>query len=116
MGKVFVEDLVLLGKHGVGDHERAAPQEFHIEISAEVDTAAAIASDDIADTANYKDFAETAREIVEGPSCRLIETLAHKIAGRILEHPRVRNVSVTILKPKALPVGIPGVTVVRTRT
>ncbi|KKW47875.1 dihydroneopterin aldolase [Candidatus Kaiserbacteria bacterium RIFCSPHIGHO2_02_FULL_59_21] len=115
MDNVFVENLVLIGKHGVGDHERETPREFHIEISAEVDTKTAIASDDIDDAANYKDFVAIAREIFEGPSCRLIEVLADKIATRILENPRVKTVSVTVRKPKALPLGTPGVTIVRPR-
>ena len=115
MDKIFVENLVLIGKHGVTDRERAAQQEFHIDISAEADTRAAAGTDQISDTANYKNFAESARQIIEGPSCKLIETLAHKIAELILEDPKVKAVSVTIRKPKALSAGIPGITIVRSR-
>lgn len=113
MDNVFVEKLVLAGKHGVGDDERATEQEFFIDISAEVDTRTVSATDDIEDTANYKDFVKIAREIVEGPPCRLIETLAHKIAERILENHRVKLIRITIRKPKAIFPCMAGVTVVR---
>jgi len=115
MDKVFVDNVVLIGRHGVGDSERETPREFHIDIVVDVDTTSAAASDDIADAADYRDFVESARVVVEGSSCRLIETLAHKIAERILKDPKVQKVSVTVRKPKILPVGTPGVTIVRAR-
>ena len=107
--------MALIGKHGVGDRERETSREFYIDISADVDTASAVKSDDIADSADYKNFVEIARGVIEGPSHRLIEVVAHKIAERILENPRVKAVSVTVRKPKALIAGIPGVTITRGR-
>src|SRR3989338_10196438 len=111
--KIFIERLVLKGKHGVSDREREVAQEFQIDISAEADTRASAESDEISDTVNYKDFAEIAREVIEGPSSHLIETLAHRIAKRILEDERIKAVSVTVRKPQVLPSGVPGVTMVR---
>ena len=113
--KIFLEKLVLSGRHGVSDRERAAPQELHIDISAEADTRKSAESDEISDTVNYKDFAKIAREVIEGPPSHLIETLAHKIAERILEDKKIKTVSVTIRKPQVLPSGIPGVTIVQKR-
>ena len=113
--KIFIEKLVLKGKHGVSDREREVAQEFQIDISAEADTRASAESDEISDTVNYKDFAKIAREVIEGPSAHLIETLAHKIAERILEDERIKAVSVTVRKPQVLESGIPGVTIVRSR-
>jgi len=111
MSKVFLEKLILFGKHGVSEQERANSQEFILDVSAEVDTEKAASSDNIADTANYKDFLEIAREIIEGPSKHLLETLAEDIAKKILENNKVKNISVSIRKPKAVPLGIAGVTV-----
>ena len=113
--KIFLETLVLSGRHGVSDRERATPQEFHIDISAEADTRKSAESDEISDTVNYKDFAKIAREVIDGPPSHLIETLAHKIAERILEDKKIKTVSVTIRKPQVLPSGIPGVTIVQKR-
>ena len=113
MDKIFVESLVLLGKHGVTDRERSTAQEFHVDISVEADTKLPAKTDEISDTVNYKDFAESAKQIIEGHSFHLIETLANKIAERILSDKRVQTVSVTIRKPNALTNGVPGVTIVR---
>lgn len=115
MDKIFVENLVLLGKHGVTDRERDTRQEFHIDISVEADTTLAANTDEISDTVTYKDFAEMAKKIIEGHPYHLIETLAHKIAERILEDQKVKTVSVTIRKPTVLSNGVPGVTIVRAR-
>ena|SRR3989338_4090926 len=115
MNRIFVEKLVVKGKHGVSDREREVTQEFHIDISAEADTRASAESDEISDTVNYKDLAKIAREVIEGPPSHLIETLAHKIAERILEDEKIKAVSVTIRKPQVLPSGVPGVTIVRAR-
>lgn len=111
MNSVFLEKLVLSGKHGVSEEERARIQEFFVDISADVDTAPLSKSDEISDTVNYKDFSKIAREVVEGPSCRLLETLAHRIAKKVLANNKVKSVSVTIRKPKAVPNGMAGVTV-----
>lgn len=115
MSKIFIEKLVLKGKHGVSDREREVAQEFHIDISIEADTETAGKTDNISDTVNYKDFVEIAKRIVEGPSMHLVETLAQKIADGILADNRVESVSVTIRKPHVLPSGIPGVRITLTR-
>ena len=115
MSKIFIEKLILKGKHGVSERERATEQEFHVDISAEVDTELSAKTDDISDTVNYKDFAEIAKRVIYGRSHHLIETLAQRIADGILADKRVEKVSVTIRKTKVLPNGVPGVTIIRAR-
>jgi len=112
MSKVFLEKLILFGKHGVSEQERANSQEFILDISAEVDTDNAAKSDNIADTVNYKDFLEIAREVIEHQSKHLLETLAREIAESILKDEKVKSISVTIRKPKAVTAGLAGVTIV----
>lgn len=115
MDTVFLENVALIGKHGVADEERNAPREFHIDVVAEIDTGVAVRGDDLEKTANYVDFLEAARKIVEGPSVKLIETLGERIAKEILKNPRVRKVAVTVRKPGALETGVPGVTITQAR-
>ena len=115
MDKVFVEGLVLRGKHGVHDRERVEEQEFRIDISVEFDSRKAAKSDDLADAADYTEFVEVAREAVERNSFYLIEKLAERIADDILFDARIKQVEVTIRKPQALATGVPGITMVRTR-
>ena len=111
MGNVFVENLVLRGKHGVHESERASAQEFRVDISADVDTQTASRTDALSDTANYSNFIQVARSVVEGPSLKLLETIANRIAEGILKDKRVQKVSVTVRKPRVSA----GVTLERSR-
>ncbi len=115
MDRIFVEGLSLKGKHGVHHKERQEEQEFLIDISAQMDTRAASASDEIADTADYSKFCEVARNVVKNNSFYLIERLAERIAQGILADSRITSVEVTVRKPEALPSGIAGVTITRAR-
>lgn len=113
---IFVEGLHLRGKHGVRERERQNEQEFLVDIRAEFDARAAAKSDNIGDALNYEHFCKVAREAVEHNSFHLIERLADTIAQGILGDLRITRVEVTVRKPAALPSGVPGVRIVRTRS
>ena len=93
------------GRHGVHEEEKARPQPFLVDVEAEVEAARAAAGDDLADTVSYADIASDAVAVVRGPSVDLIETLAQRIADRVLARGALR-VAVTVHKPEA-PVGLP---------
>jgi dihydroneopterin aldolase len=115
MDTIFVENLEIIGTHGVLDHERQFEQKFALDIRAAFDASAAGASDDLSDTLDYVAFCRVAREAIEAKPVYLIEKLALTIANRILEDARISSVSVTIRKPSVLASGVPGVTLTRTR-
>src|SRR3989344_6652322 len=115
MDTVFIEKLVLRGKHGVGEHERATEQEFLVDIAAEFDAGKAASSDRLEDAVDYGRFRAVAAAIVGGNSFFLIEQLAGRIAEEILTDNRITKVSVTVRKPAVYEDAVPGVTVVRTR-
>lgn len=115
MDRVFIENLTLKGKHGVGEEERRVPQEFRVDVSAEFDTRTAAGSDVLDDTLNYSRFRGIVREVIEGPSCILIEALAGRIAARVLEDRRISSVTVVIRKSHVYKDAVPGVSIVRTR-
>jgi dihydroneopterin aldolase len=89
------------GRHGWYDHERAEGQDFEVDVELAVDTRAAAASDDLADTVDYGTLAADVVAIVEGEPVRLVETLAQRVADRCLDDPRVRAARVTVHKPQA---------------
>ncbi len=115
MDKIFLEGLMLRGKHGVSDAERARDQEFILDIEIQFDTKNAAASDALEDTVNYDYFRTVAKEVVENSSFHLLEKLADTVARRILEDKRISIVSVTIRKTEMYPDCTPGVTVMRSR-
>eukprot|EP00238_Polyblepharides_amylifera_P008435 CAMPEP_0196594622 /NCGR_PEP_ID=MMETSP1081-20130531/78837_1 /TAXON_ID=36882 /ORGANISM="Pyramimonas amylifera, Strain CCMP720" /LENGTH=84 /DNA_ID=CAMNT_0041918935 /DNA_START=456 /DNA_END=707 /DNA_ORIENTATION=+ len=58
-------------------------------------------TDDLNQTVNYSDVYSQIRGIMEGtPHHQLIESVAEKIAGEILEtHPLVKDITVSVHKP-----------------
>ena len=107
------------GRHGVLAAERRTGQPFGLDLELEVDTRAAAASDDLADTVDYSAVATAALAVVTGDPVDLVETLAGRVADTVLTDPRVAAVTVTVHKPQA-PLGVPfddvAVTIRRVRT
>ena len=98
--KVMLKGLAFYGYHGVSPHEKAQGQRFIVDITLECDARAAGLSDNLADAVDYIPAYEIAKEIVEGESKDLIESVAGEIAGRILSELNVGGVTVAIKKPE----------------
>jgi 7,8-dihydroneopterin aldolase/epimerase/oxygenase len=99
--RILLEGMVFVGHHGALAAERELGQRFVVDVEMTVDLLAAGRSDDLADTVDYGKVHEQVRDIVEGPACNLIEAVAERIAGAILErHPRVETVRVKVAKPE----------------
>lgn len=94
------------GFHGVFDFERREGQEFVVDLVLHVDTSAAAASDDLADTVHYGVIAQQVHDVVAGEPVDLIETLAARIAAAVLAHEAVEAVDVAVHKPQA-PIEVP---------
>lgn len=94
------------GFHGVFAEERREGQTFVVDVTLAVDLGPAAAADDLSLTVDYGRVAAAIVDEITGQPCDLIETLATRIAGRLLAHGRVHTVEVTVHKPDA-PVGVP---------
>ncbi|MGB4135834.1 MAG: dihydroneopterin aldolase [Microbacterium sp.] len=101
LDEIALTGLTVFGRHGVYEHERRDGQEFTIDLRLHLSLRPAAASDDVADTVHYGELAEKVAAIVAGEPVDLIETLAERIAGTVLEDDRVRLVAVTVHKPHA---------------
>lgn len=116
--RVVLRGLRGYGRHGVLDSERRLGQSFLVDVVIELDTRQAASSDDVADTVDYSDVAQSVLAIVEGEPVALLEKLAQRICDAVLAHERVQAVDVTVHKPSA-PVPAPfddiAVTIRRTR-
>jgi 7,8-dihydroneopterin aldolase/epimerase/oxygenase len=113
MDKIFIKDLVFMGRHGVGARERSQPQRFGVDITIEQEPADW--KDNIRNTYNYVKARDIARRYIEEESYKLIETLAENIGKEILAHRLVKSVSVTIRKLDIFADGEGGVTITRNR-
>ncbi|MCD2441569.1 dihydroneopterin aldolase [Agromyces sp. SYSU K20354] len=116
--RITITGLRVHANHGVFDFERAAGQEFVIDVSVAVDLAAAASGDDLAATVHYGELAEAVVAAVERDPVDLIETVAERVAGVALGWAAVDEVEVTVHKPQA-PISVPfsdvSVTIVRGR-
>ena len=104
--RIELRGLVVRGHHGVFDHEKRDGQDFIVDVVLWLDLRAAAVSDDLADTVDYAAIAHGVVEEIAGPPVNLIETLATRIADRVLRSALVAEVTVTVHKPQA-PVGVP---------
>jgi dihydroneopterin aldolase len=98
---ITLTGLRVHGNHGVFEHEKRDGQQFVVDVVVWFDLTAAAASDELTDTLDYGALAELSAEIVGGEPCDLIETVAGRIADRVLADPRVEATEVTVHKPAA---------------
>lgn len=99
--RLTLRGMRFAGRHGVLPEERRTPQPFEVDLVLHLDLAAAAASDELKDTVNYADVFERVRAVIEGPSHRLIESLAGTIADAVLVDPRIDELEVRVRKPQA---------------
>lgn len=105
-GTITLRGIRARGFHGVFAEERREGQTFVVDVALEVDLGPAAAADDLSLTVDYGRVAAVIVDEITGQPCGLIETLATRIAGRLLGDGRVHTVEVTVHKPDA-PVGVP---------
>lgn len=99
--RIALTGLTVRGNHGVFDFERRDGQEFIVDVVLELDTSAAAASDELADTVDYGALAERMAAIVGGEPVNLLEKLVDRLAAACLQDVRVDAATVTVHKPQA---------------
>ena len=104
----FVSDRIELrgmrfeATHGVLPHEHLTAQPFEVDVVLELDLRPAGGSDALVDTVDYGAVFRAVELTVTGPHADLIEALAERIAGRVLEeHAAVEAVIIRVRKPEA---------------
>jgi dihydroneopterin aldolase len=85
MDIVYIRELEIEAIIGIYDWERETKQTVSIDLEMGCDNTKAAASEDIADALDYKAVAKRLISFVEGSEFLLVETLAEKIAGIVLE-------------------------------
>jgi len=117
MDRIELSGMSFQGRHGVRDSEREQAQEFRVDVEVEADLAAAGRSDRLEDTVDYTRIRAAAKEVIEGPPRRLIESLAADIARRVLELALVATVTVRVTKrpPSMEPIDGASVEIKRSR-
>ncbi len=100
--RIFLHGLTAECIIGFIDWERRVRQTVVVDLELPVDCARAAQSDEVADTLDYKQVAKRVRAFIEASECRLVETLAQRLALLVLEEFPVDWVRVSLNKPGAL--------------
>jgi 7,8-dihydroneopterin aldolase/epimerase/oxygenase len=98
MDKVFIEALEIDCVIGIYDWERSIKQPVQLDIEMEFDNRVPAASDQIADTLDYKAVSKRLIQFVGESSFGLVETLAENCARIILEEFDVHKVRLKLSK------------------
>ena len=97
---IKLSNIKLYGYHGVNDFERENGQFFLINLRLFLDLKKAGLSDSLKDTVDYSRVYECIKDIIEGPSIKLLEKLADVVVDAIFEtFPQVIGLNVVIEKP-----------------
>jgi 7,8-dihydroneopterin aldolase/epimerase/oxygenase len=102
MDRILVPELRLQARVGVGEEERARPQDLVVDVELGLDLAPAGASDDLAATVDYDALCALADEVVRSRPFQLIEAVAEAIAAAVLERFEATETVVRVRKPGAL--------------
>jgi dihydroneopterin aldolase len=117
MDRILLEGMAFHGRHGVRAAERDHPQEFRVDVEVDCDLSEPGRTDRIEDTVDYTKVRAIAKDVIEGESHKLLESLAARIAERVMQLPKVGGVAVRIAKrPQSmLPLDAAAVRISRTR-
>ncbi len=102
MDKVFIEGLEIEALIGIYDWERRIRQTLVFDLEMVFDNRRPAATDDIADTLNYKAVSRRLQEYVGGSDFGLVETLAERCAAIVLDEFDVRWLRLKLSKPGAV--------------
>ena len=100
--RIFLRGLTSECIIGFIDWERRVKQTVVLDLELPVDCARAAASDEVADTLDYKKVAKRVLSFIEASEFKLVETLAHRLALTVLEEFALPWVRISVNKPGAI--------------
>jgi dihydroneopterin aldolase len=102
MDHVFIEGLEIEALIGIYDWERRIRQTLVFDLEMAFDNRVPAATDDIADTLNYKAVSRRLVEYVSQSDFGLVETLAERCAEIVLQEFKVQRLRLKLSKPGAV--------------
>ena len=97
---IRLNNMVFYAHHGYYAAEREMGQKFEVDLELTCDLAAAMESDNLKDTIDYKRVYQRVSEIFNNYKFTLLERLATKIADDILSLFPVESVRIRVRKPQ----------------
>ena len=101
MDKVSINNIKFFAYHGLGNDEKEDGQKFEVDIDANLCLKKISKSDCIKKTIDYTSLLNIAKNEMLNSKYNLIETVAEKIANRVLSVDGILSTVVRIRKPDA---------------
>lgn len=99
---IIMDELLFYGYHGVMEEEKTLGQEFCVDLELYCYLKEAGEMDDLEKSVDYTRVYYLVKNIVEEEAYNLLEALAERIAGKILDDfERIKGVNVYVKKPQA---------------
>ncbi len=100
MDYIYLSQMEFYGFHGVLPEEKKLGQRFIVDVKLQLDLKKAGKTDRLEESVNYADVFETCKEVVEGRTFNLIETVAENIADELLSRfKKIQICTVKVIKP-----------------
>ncbi len=116
---IHITGLEFYGYHGVPDAEQEIGHRYRADIALHIKARHAVVTDRLSDTVDYGAVAGLISRIGATDKCRLVETLAERMASSIFDHHAgvfaVRLVLTKLLPPVGVIAESVGVEIFRTR-
>ncbi len=104
MRKLFIDRLRVQASVGILDHELRSRQALLISISVEMPQASTLPeADSVQHVLDYRHLRDVAQQEAQAGHINMLETLAGRIAQRLLALPGVGRVRVRVVKPNIFP-------------
>jgi FolB domain-containing protein len=114
MDTIHIKDLMVAGIHGATEKERHAEQQFQVSVSMKA-RMGSHRTDAIEDALDYRLVKRIINGVIGTERFALLETIAHRLADRILAETPAYSVTVSVAKIYVWGNGHPAVTVTRNK-
>ncbi len=102
MQQLLIEELSVQAIIGVYKKERVTPQPLVISIELDIDSSAAIQSDQLEDALDYYVLTSRIQTWLSQTQFQLLEALTDALLDQLLSEPQVQKAKVKVGKPQAL--------------
>jgi len=99
MDIIKLSNIVFYAHHGYYEAERELGQRFELDIEVICDLTQASKSDELEKTIDYRKVYAVAKDTFENYKFKLLETVAERIAEKILNSFNVESVLIRVRKP-----------------
>ena len=97
--KLRLKGMMFHARHGSLQPERELDQQFQVDLEIYGNFRKAAETDNLKEAVDYRTLHQTVKNIIEGPSKHLLETLAENIAKDLLALNFFEGVTVRVCKP-----------------